>query len=213
MFMKREAIADKGIWTGKKHYILNVYNNEGVQYKEPKLKMQGIEAIRSSTPAVCRDNFKKVLDVIMGKDEQAAIEFIANFKEKFFELPFEEVSFPRSVQGLSKWAQGNGFKSGCPIHVRGALMYNFLVKKNKLELKYPLIISGDKIRFCYMKTPNPINQNVLAIQSRLPTEFKMDAYIDYDKQFEKAFLEPVKTILNAIGWKAEKNSSLEDFFV
>lgn len=213
MKMKREAIADKGIWTGKKHYILNVHNNEGVQYKEPKLKMQGIEAVRSSTPAACRANIKKALDIIMNKDEDSIIEFIENFKEVFVKLPFEEVASPRGVQGLGKWSKGeNNFESGCPIHVRGALMYNYMVNKLNLQIKYPPITNGDKIKFCYMMTPNPVQQNVFATPGRLPPEFSMDRYIDYNKQFDKSFLEPLKTILDAIGWKSEKISTLEDFF-
>lgn len=213
MKMKREAIANKGIWTGKKHYILNVFNNEGVQYKEPKLKMQGIEAIRSSTPSSCRESIKKALEVIMTKDEAATIDFIDEFRKRFVALPFEEVAFPRGVQNLEKWADHNGMpKQSCPIHVRGALMYNLLVKKHKLSAKYPLITNGDKIKFCYMDLPNPIDQNVFAAPGRLPPEFNMHSYIDYNTQFDKAFLEPIKTILDCIGWKTEQQLTLEDFF-
>ena len=212
MKMKREAIADKGIWTGKKHYILNVYDNEGVRYNEPKLKMQGIEAIRSSTPAACRENIKKALEVIMSKGEDATIELIEKFREKFFTLPFEEIAFPRSVQDIDKWINGSGFKPSCPIHVRGSIVYNNMVKNNNLEAKYNLITNGDKIKFCYMQLPNPAKSNVLATSGYLPPEFRMSEYIDYEKQFEKSFLDPLKTILTAIGWKTEKQYTLEDFF-
>jgi DNA polymerase elongation subunit (family B) len=212
MQMKREAIADKGIWTGKKHYILNVFDNEGVRYKQPKLKMQGIEAIRSSTPAACRENIKKALEVIMSKGEDATIELIERFREKFFTLPFEEIAFPRSVQDIDKWINGSGFKPSCPIHVRGSIVYNNMVKNRNLEAKYNLITNGDKIKFCYMQLPNPVKSNVLATSGYLPPEFGMSEYIDYEKQFEKSFLDPLKNILTAIGWKTEKQYTLEDFF-
>ena len=213
MKMKREAIADKGIWTGKKHYILDVYDNEGVRYKSPKLKMQGIEAVRSSTPSSCRDHFKKALEVIMNKDEESTIEFIQKFREEFSKLPFEEVAFPRGVQNIDKWMQGgSGVKSGCPIHVRGTIVYNQMIAERNLKAKYPTITNGDKIKFCYMKMPNPCRQNVIAAPGILPPELGLENYIDHDTQFEKSFLEPLKTILDAIGWKTEKHYTLEDFF-
>jgi len=213
MKMKREAIANKGIWTGKKHYILNVFDNEGVRYAKPKLKMQGIEAIRSSTPSACRKNIKNALEVIMSQDEAATIEFIENFRRHFMTLPFEEVAFPRSVQGIADWQDGTGVKSACPIHVRGSVFYNNMVKSHNLEAKYNLINSGDKIKFCYMITPNPARSNVIAAPGYLPPEFGLADYIDYEKQFDKSFLEPLKTILNAVGWKTEKRYTIEDFFV
>jgi hypothetical protein len=212
MKMKREAIANKGIWTGKKHYSLNVYDNEGVRYNQPKLKMQGIEAIRSSTPAACRNNIKKALEIIMAKDEEHTIQFIESFKDEFKTLPFEQISFPRSVQNMRKWHSDNGVKSGCPIHVRGSLLYNQYIRQNNLEAKYNLINDGDKIKFSYMKLPNPLRSNVLATPGFLPAEMNIEKYIDYDTQFDKSFLEPIKTILNVIGWKTEKQFTIEDFF-
>ena len=213
MKMKREAIADKGIWTGKKHYILNVYDNEGVRFKEPKLKMQGIEAIRSSTPAACRENIKKALEIIMKKDEDSAIEFIDNFREDFHKLPFEDIAFPRSVQNINKWYVNGQIISACPINVRGSILYNNFIRDNNLEAKYNLINNGDKIKFTYMKQPNPLRSNVIAAPGFLPPEMNIDKYIDYNVQFEKSFLEPLRTIMNAIGWKTEKSYTIEDFFV
>jgi DNA polymerase elongation subunit (family B) len=212
MKMKREAIADKGIWTGKKHYILNVFDNEGVRFKQPKLKMQGIEAIRSSTPSACRESIKKALEVIMGEDEQSVIQYIEEFKKKFEALPFEQIAFPRSVQNINKWVNHGEIKSACPIHVRGTILYNMFVKKYNLEAKYNLINDGDKIKFSYMKMPNPLQNNVFATPGFLPAELELESYIDYEKQFEKSFLEPIKTILTAIGWKTEKHYTVEDFF-
>jgi DNA polymerase elongation subunit (family B) len=217
MKMKREAIANKGIWTAKKRYILNVWNNEGVQYSEPKLKMMGIEAVRSSTPAACRANIKKCINVIMNETEEATQEFIQKFRNEFSTLPFEDVAFPRGCKlthdgGMGKIPYKLGEKA-LPIHVRAALLYNDLLKKKKLDQRFPLIQDGDKIKFCYMKMPNPIRENVFACPGTLPRQLGMDQYIDYDTQYDKAFVEPIKTILDAIGWHVEKQSSLEEFFV
>jgi DNA polymerase elongation subunit (family B) len=212
MEMKRECIANKGIWTAKKRYILNVYNQEGVAYEKPKLKMQGIEAVRSSTPMSVRKTIKDALDVIMNKDQEAIINFINDFRDKFNKLPFEEVAFPRGCKGLDKYIDAARiYKKGTPIQVKAALLYNNLLDKKDLK-KYPKISEGDKIKFCYLKVPNPIHDTVIATPGALPKQFGLDNYIDYDMQFDKAFLEPLKTILDAIGWKTEKQSTLEDLF-
>ena len=213
MKMKREAIANKGIWTAKKRYILNVWNNEGVSYAEPKLKMMGIEAVRSSTPAACRANIKKAIGIIINEDEDAIIKFIEKFRMEFSKLPFEDVAFPRGCKGLTEYADPNSiYRKATPIQVRGALVYNHLLKQKKLDQRYQLIQEGDKIKFCYMKVPNPVRENVLACPGNLPKQLGMDQYIDYNTQYDKAFVEPIKTILDAIGWRVEKKSSLESFF-
>lgn len=213
MKMKREAIADKGIWTAKKRYILNVWNNEGVSYSEPKLKMMGIEAVRSSTPQACRNNIKKAIGVIINQDEDAIIAFINKFRLEFSQLPFEDVAFPRGCKGLTEYGDSNTiYRKATPIQVRGALVYNHLLKQKKLDQRYQLIQEGDKIKFCYMKLPNPIRENVIACQGNLPRQLGLDQYIDYDTQYDKAFVEPIKTILDAIGWRVEKKASLDNFW-
>ena len=214
MKMKREAIANKGIWTAKKRYILNVFNNEGVQYAEPKLKMMGIEAVRSSTPSACRDEIKDTLRVIMDTDELTVQAHIKDFRERHKDMSFDEVAFPRSVKNLQKYKDAADlYKKGTPIHVRGTLIYNHLLEEKGLTNRYETIYNGDKIKFCYMKLPNPIRENVLAASNGIPSEFELDRFIDFDKQFEKGYLEPIKTILDAIGWKPEKTATLEDFFI
>ena len=214
MIMKRENIADRGIWTAKKRYILNVWDSEGVKYAEPKLKMMGIEAVKSSTPAPCRQMIKDVLKLIMTKTEDDVIDFIDNCRTKFRSLPPEEISFPRTVSSVTKYRSVNAiYEKGTPIHARGALLFNHYVKKNKLTQKYSLINNGEKIKFCYLKRPNPIQENVISFIQQFPEELKLDKYIDYDLQFEKSFLEPLKIILDSIGWQAERTANLESFFV
>jgi len=214
MFMKRENIADRGIWTAKKRYILNVWDSEGVRYAEPKLKMMGIEAVKSSTPAPCRTMIKDVLKLIMTKTEDDVIDFIENCRTKFRSLPPEEISFPRTVSNVKKYKSVNAiYEKGTPIHARGALLFNHYVKKNKLTQKYSLINNGEKIKFCYLKRPNPIQENVISFIQQFPEELNLDKYIDYDLQFEKSFLEPLKIILDSIGWSAERTVNLESFFV
>ena len=213
MFMKRETIANKGIWTAKKRYILNAWDIEGVRFQEPKLKVMGIEAVKSSTPGACRDKIKECLKVIMNNDEEDAQEFIAQFREEFNELPIEDIAFPRGCNGINKWAnQTSIYSKGTPIHVRGALLYNYHNTKQRLTHKYPLIQDGEKIKFIYLKTPNKISENVISFPNTFPKEFGLDKQVDYELQFSKSFLEPIKVIMDTIGWKPEKIASLEFLF-
>lgn len=213
MVMKRETICDRGIWVAKKRYILNVHNNEGVQYKEPKLKMMGIEAVKSSTPQVCRDKFKEIFKVIIESDEKTTQTFISNFKKQYRKLPVEDISFPRGVSAVDKWHDRNLiYKKGTPIHVRGTLMYNHLVKENGLDKRYQIVQDGEKIKFVYLKTPNPTKENVISYPLNLPRELHLEQYIDYNTMFDKSFVEPLRPILEAVGWTPEPVASLEDFF-
>ena len=213
MVMAREVIADRGIWTAKKRYILNVHNSEGVQYAQPKLKIMGIEAIKSSTPEVVRDKFKEIFKVIITKTESDTQDFIREFKKIFRSLPAEDVSFPRSVSNVSSWTdRKTTYIKGTPIHVRGSILYNNQLKNAKLTKKYELVTNGDRIKFCYLRMPNHIRENVIAFPDILPKEFKLHDYVDYDMQFDKTFVEPLKLILDAIGWSPEEKATLDEFF-
>jgi len=214
MKMKREVLADKGIWTAKKRYILNVYNSEGVQYKEPKLKIMGLETAKSSTPAVVKDKMKELIKFIMTKDEDYIQKFVEEFKKEFKTLSPEDVSFPRGVNGLKEYSDPvTIFKKGTPIHVKGSLYYNLFRLAKKLDDKYPKIQEGEKIKFTYLKQPNPLKSPVISYPNRLPPEFGLNEYIDYNTQFEKTFLKPMSVILDCIGWRAEKINSLDSFFM
>ena len=214
MIMKRENIADRGIWTAKKRYILNVHDSEGVRYAEPKLKIMGIEAVKSSTPAPCRQAIKDALKVVMKGTEDEVIDFIENFRKKFKSLPPEDISFPRSVSEVTKYKSNRAiYEKGTPIHVRGALLFNHHVKRLGLEGKYSLIKNGEKIKFCYLRSPNPIHENVMSFIQDFPRELGLEKYVDYDLQFEKSFLDPLKIILDVIGWGVEKTVNLESFFL
>ena len=214
MVMKREVIADTGIWTAKKHYILNVHDSEGVRYEEPKLKIVGIEAIKSSTPQACRESLKAIFNIIISGTEDEVISYIEKFKEKFFSLDMEKIAFPRSVNGLKKYKDpASIYTKGTPIHVKGSLIYNYMLRSKKLTKKYPIIQEGEKVKFVYLKDPNPAGDKVISILNNLPKEFELEKYIDYDTQFNKAFVEPLKGVLDVIGWDTERRSSLDNFFI
>jgi len=214
MHMKRESIAEKGIWTAKKRYMLNVrMGEENVYLAKPELKIMGIETARSSTPEVVREALKNVISTIMNKDESAVQEFVSQFRNVFNGLKPEKVAFPRGCNGLREYFDPNGiYKKGTPIATKGSLIYNHHVRKNKLGGKYQEIREGDKIKFIYLKTPNMLGEKVIAFTGKIPDEFELDGYIDYDLQFEKTFLEPLRTILGVLGWREEKVDTLESLF-
>jgi DNA polymerase elongation subunit (family B) len=208
--MKREAIANVGIWLAKKHYILNIYDNEGVRYAAPKLKMMGIQAVQSSTPASCRTAIMETIKLMLSSDEAAVQAYIADFKKTFNDLSFEEIAFSKGLSEISKYHEGS---KGIPIHVRGAIAYNALLEIYQLKHRFDVIRDGEKVKYCYLALPNPIQSNVISAPSILPSEFKLDGYLDYDVQFQKTFLAPVQSILTVIGWNHEPRQTLESFFV
>jgi len=213
MIMKRENIADRGIWTAKKRYILNVWDSEGVRYKEPKMKIMGLETARSSTPQYFRDKLYAAFKIIIGKTNDELISFVNGVRAETKEQGQEAVAFPRGVNNLEKYQHRTDiYSKGTPIHVRGALLYNNFVRKNKLEHKYPYIQEGEKIKFIYLKTPNPLHENCVSFFSTIPPEMNLDKYVDYQLQFEKSFLEPLKNVLNCVGWTHEKKVTLGSFF-
>ena len=213
MFMKRECIAERGIWTAKKRYILSVWDSEGVRYEAPKLKIKGIEAIKSSTPAPCRKMLKESFNIMMSGSEQNMIDFIENCRKEFKQLPPEQIAFPRTASDVRKYHSSSDiYAHKTPIHIRGALLFNHYIKEKKLTNKYSLINNGEKIKFIFLKKPNTIYENVISFIQDFPKELDLDKYVDYELQFEKSFLDPLKTILDVVGWNVEKTSSLESFF-
>ena len=213
MVMEREVIAERGVWTGKKHYALNVWNSEGVQYPEPKLKVQGIEVVRSSTPQVVRDQLKNTISEILTTDEPTVQDSIARTREEFYTLPAEDIAFPRTANNLDKYRATDGiYKKGCPIAVRGSLLHNYHLERLDLTKQYESIFPGEKVKFVYVKQPNPLAENVIAFKGVLPDEFNVRDYLDYELQFDKAFVEPIKSILDSVGWRPEKIATLEDFW-
>jgi hypothetical protein len=214
MDMKREVLANKGIWTAKKKYLLYVYNSEGVQYAEPKLKISGLEAIRSSTPTACRGKIKEALKIIMTKDEDALIDFISDFREEFEKLPLEEIAFPRSVNDVEYYVgtETNAvYSKGTPIQVKATLFYNKAIQDRGLEGKHELIKQGEKIKFIQLKEPNIFRTPIIAFPVRPPEEFNLPSVVDYELQFHKSFIKPLRLVLDKIGWKTEKSNSLLAF--
>jgi hypothetical protein len=210
---KLEAISSKGFWTGKKRYALNVYENEGVVYNEPKLKIMGLEVVKSSTPQVIRDKLKNSVSLILNGSESDIQDYVEKVKEEFNSYSVEDICFPRSVNGIEKYSDSKSIYSlGCPIHTKGSLLYNHTIKEMNLQNKYQFIGEGDSIKFCYLKQPNPLKDIVLSFPGEFPKEIGLERYVDYDKQYEKTFLEPLNGMLKAVGWSHEKVNSIEDFF-
>lgn len=213
MSMKREKITDKSVFIAKKRYIMNTLNSEGVHYEKPKISVTGLESVRSSTPEVCREKMKQAFEVIMQGTESDVQNFIADFRTEFYNLPPESVGRNSGTDNIEKYMSSGTYKKGCPMHVRGAILYNKFLKEKKLNKTYEAVRSGDKIKFVYLKLPNPLRENIISFPNVLPKQLGLDEYVDYETQFSKAFLGPVESILEAIGWHAEKKDTLESFFM
>lgn len=214
MHMKCEAIANKGIWTAKKRYMLNIcIGEDGYLLKEPEMKIMGIETARSSTPKMVREALKASISIIMNGTQEDIITYIADFKKKFKQAAPEAIAFPRSCNGLKEYRDPTMiYRKSTPIAVRGSLVYNHHLREMKINKKYPTINEGDKIKFIYLKIPNPLRENIISFVSTIPVELGVDKYIDYNLQFEKTYLDPLKAILNSIGWQTEKRYTLDSLF-
>lgn len=213
MRMKRESIADKGFWRKKKHYVLNIWDKEGVRYPEPEVEVKGITAVRSSTPSAVREKLRDVFKVIMNKTETELNQMVEEFREKYWTIPLEEIARNSSVSDVDAYRdRAMIYRKGAPQHVKAALIHNRYVEE--LGLKHvPLIYNGDKIKFVMLKQPNPVREVVIAFVDMLPAEFKLEEYVDREAMFDKTFLEPLQKILDGVHWNAVKVNTLDDCFV
>lgn len=214
MFMKREALASDVVWTGKKRYAMLVWDFEGVRYHSPQLKVTGIEAVRSSTPKACREKIEEALYIVLGGKQEELWEFIKQFRQEFPSLPFRDITFNVSINNLEVYHDPSSiYRKGTPIYTRGALLYNHYIEKYDIADKYQRLQNGDKAHYIYLRVPNPIQENIITVADNIPEEFGLTNFIDYDMQFEKSFLSPLKTIVDAAGWTLEKTNTLDSFFI
>jgi len=213
MFMKREALADRAVFVAKKRYMINVLNNEGVQYKEPKIKILGIECVRSSTPSSCRQAIRDAIKIILQGEESELHSYVKTFRDQYMTLPLEEIARNSGCNGMDKYSDPQTiYAPKTPMQVRGALLYNHWLKKNKLTDKYETIFESDKVRYLMLRVPNPIQENVISWTGKLPDEFDIHAYIDYDTQFVKTFFDPIENILTLVDWSSEPRFKIGDFW-
>lgn len=210
MFMSREVIADRGVWRAKKNYALNVWDSEGVRYHKPKLKIMGMEAIKSSTPEMCRAALKESIRIILQEHESDLQRYAAEFKKEFYNAPADAVAFPTGISDIDKWNNHSdmGFTKGTPLHVRSAIVYNRLLSAKKLEKVYRVVGNGDKIKYVYLTEPNPTHTKVCGWPDILPPEFDLDKYIDYQLQYTKTYIAPLESITDKIGWSVAKKARL-----
>ncbi len=211
--MKREALCDRGLWRKKKNYILNVWDQEGVRYATPEMKIVGLEVVKSNTPKICRDALKKSIEIIFEGDKEKLREHISTFRQFYFSREFMDIASPTSVHGIIKYDRGgkDAFVIGSPRHVKGAISYNEMLERYHLIGRYNPIYDGDKIRFLSLKMPNPTGYDVISIPHVLPKEFGLEKYIDYDAQYEKTFMNPLQSLTDLVGWNVNNEARLEDF--
>jgi DNA polymerase elongation subunit (family B) len=205
MTMVRDIIADKGVWTAKKRYILNVWDKEHQRYDEPKLKIMGIEAIKSSTPSIVRPWMKKAFKILMTGTQEELWTFLATCKTNFYKASFEDVAFSKSCNNIKKY---EGQDKRVPIHVRGALTFNRMLETTKLLNSYETITEGEKIKYAYLRAPNVFGSNILSAPGGCPVEWNVEQHLDYDTQFDKAFIDPLNVILTCAKWTTEYQNTL-----
>lgn len=219
----RDVIADVGIFLAKKRYILQVWDVEGNRYIKPKLKVMGIESIKSSTPEFCKSRINNSINIMLNNTNEELIDYLGVVKSEFMKLPVEDISSPRGINDIEKYTADSivvdsfgddedeesiTYKTRTPMHVKAAIFHNKLLMEYDLTKWYQPIENGDKIKYTYLKSPNPIGNNAIAFDGKLPEEFKLHKYVDYEMQYEKTFLNAIKSITTVIGWTTEVDSGL-----
>ena len=213
MKMKLDLIADRGVWVGKKMYVLDVLEKEGVRLAEPEIEVKGLASRRSSTPKICREKLKDAFKIFAHGNEPDMHKFIADFRKEFNALPFWEVASPRGIKGMKKYADPRGLvRPHCPIQVRGAIVYNRFLERNGIK-DMRKIYDGDKAKFAYLDMPNPFHQNVVAVPDEMAARrLDLDTLVDRASQFEVGFLDPLKKVLDQVGWTTEEVNTVDSLY-
>ena len=214
LIMKVEGISEKTIVAAKKRYISALWSNEGIFYDEIKIKIKGLEVVKSNIPKVCKDDIKECIKLILTKDVKYVRSFISSVREKFKNTyTLEEIAKPQGVGDLSKYISPTGnAMPGAQAHFRAAINYNKLIDKFNLERKYSKIYNNDKIKILYLKIPNIVGENVIGFKKEFPVEFNINKYIDIDEQFDSTFLKPLKIITDSIQWNISNTRTIDEAF-
>ncbi len=211
--MKRETIAERAIWRAKKKYVLLAWDIEEVRFKEPELKVTGLELVKGGTPEVCKTKMKEAIKLMLTSTESDLQGYIKKFRSEYDALQPEEIGMWKAVNVLDSYANADGsYAKGAQAQVRAAVVYNRMIAEAKLDDKYSPIHAGDKVQYWHLRKPNPARDDVIACSTILPRELGVDSYIDRDKQFDKSFVDPLKLVLDVIGWEATHTPNLGDFF-
>lgn len=210
MFFKLEGISDSAIWLAKKRYVANILYNEGVWYDPPDMKVMGMEIVRSSTPKYIKEQLRKAVKICITGTEDELQDYVKSCKVDFMKRSVEEIAFPRGCNGLITYADEKTiYKPGTQAHIRAALLHNHMLKEKKLDGHVRPIEDGERIKFVWLKKPNPMKDDVIAYVGKLPHEFGLHQYISKDVMFEKGFISPIEGVLQAIGWSWERETKLD----
>ena len=240
MHMKRENVISRMISVAKKMYCMEVYNSEGKQFSvdDPYMKIMGLKLVKSDTPAVMRQALRKALPILLQKSEAEVQDYVEEVRKTFGQYTVEEIAFPKTANNVSAYDRkiverlyDNAtdkiekanladkldvdsliYTKKTPIAVKGALIYNHLIEKYALGLKYQPIRDGDKVKFVYLKKGNPIGESVIAFVDKLPDEFKLREWVDYQTMFEKVFYKNMEILCQPLGWSPKKVETLDSIF-
>ena len=207
---KQENITQTGIFLGKKRYILNIRDDEGIS--TDKIKYTGFEVVSTKTPKKVKPLVKNIIEKLLKNADQKELQtLLKNAYEEYKTFSIEDISMSISINNYAKYkAKCKEFKmgKGTPINVKCAIFFNLLLEKYYLLGKYETIKSGNKMKLFYIK-PNSYNLNAIGFVYKFPDEFKDVIIPNYDKMFEKTVYDPIKRVFDSIGWKIKNPSDDE----
>lgn len=210
--MDFELIADKSTFFAPKKYIMRKIWEEGKYLNPDKntFKLRGIEIVRTTTPQFFRDKLKEAVKIIYNQSNEELLKFIDQTKKEYLKLDFIDMANPTGVNGMDKY---NLNSKRIPIHVYGSLIYNLYIENKKLSDRYQLITDKNKIKISYIKQPNCMGSHVISVPNNIfPDELKDKIELDYDRMFDKNFMNPIKRFLEVVNWDDVRQYDLDDAF-
>lgn len=222
--IKGESISETALWIAKKRYaMLKIYDLEKNIDIDRKLKVTGLDVVRSSFPAAFQKIMSNILISILKQENKDVIDnMILSFRGEMDSLPFKDVAKNTSVQKIKEYdnKKEKGFKNfekGCPAHVKASISYNRWLRINKLDNIYEPIRNGDKIKWAYLKN-NPLGVPTMALKGFNDPQDLIDfvsKYVNYDALFESELKKKVQAFYDALSWgmiPTEVNQTVNKFF-
>lgn len=223
LYIKGESVAETAVWIAKKRYAMNVvYDLESNLDVQNKMKVKGLDVVRSTFPPAFRNFMNEMMTDILAKVPKDEVDAkVLKFRKSLSTMHYLEIARNTAVKNISEYdthtGKLNDFLKKTPAHVKAALSYNALLKHFKIEHKYERITDGAKIKWVYL-IENPYKLDALAITGYNDPQQIVDIitnYIDYKALFQNELQKKIEDFYSALKWgniPTKVNQNIYKFF-